>query len=376
MRLFGLMPGEYILEASTRLLGTPGLQSGGGNAGEGFARTFYPGTTSSAQAQPVIVGIGEEVAVQFPMLAARLSRIRGTVVDSQGRPASGASVQLMTISGTSTSSRGAGSVGPDGAFVISGVDPGEHTLRFQLRNGAESEAGAIPVVVAGDIDGLSARLSPGATVTGRVVFEGTSPRTGPGGAATPLRVTPQDADRNQTPFVLGGASSAEIDAEGNFKLTGVSGRFFFNVSMSPSWILKSVTLDGRDITDVPQDVSGTSEVSGLVITMTDRLATVSGVVADARGQNLNDYVVVLQPAEQKDPSATARIVRVARPDTNGRFEVRGLRPGRYVATAIEWMEQNRQFSPEFQKQLRRGAREFTVREGESLVLDLRLTTGL
>jgi hypothetical protein len=309
------------------------------------------------------------------MLAARLSRIRGTVVDSQGRPASGASVQLMTISGTSTSSRGAGSVGPDGAFVISGVEPGEHTLRFQLRNGAESEAGAIPVVVTDDVDGLSARLSPGATVTGRVVFEGTSPRTGPGGLAAPLRVSMQSADRNQAPFVLGG-TSAEIDADGNFTLTGVSGRFFFNVAMSPSWILKSVTLDGADITDVPQDVTGTAGLSRVVITMTDKLASVSGVTADARGQSVSDYVVVIQPGEQKEPAAAARMIRVARPDTNGRFEVRGLRPGRYVATAIEWMEQNRQFSPEFQKQLRRGAREFTVREGESLVLDLRLTTGL
>jgi hypothetical protein len=37
------------------------------------------------------------------------------------------------------------------------------------------------------------------------------------------------------------------------------------------------------------------------------------------------------------------------------------------------MEQNRQFSPEFQKELRRGAREFSLKEGESLTLDLRLT---
>ena len=45
--------------------------------------------------------------------------------------------------------------------------------------------------------------------------------------------------------------------------------------------------------------------------------------------------------------------------------VRGLRPGRYLATAIESLEQNRHYSPEFQKELRRGAREFTVREGET-----------
>jgi hypothetical protein len=36
----------------------------------------------------------------------------------------------------------------------------------------------------------------------------------------------------------------------------------------------------------------------------------------------------------------------------------------------------RQFSPEFQEQLRRGAREFSVREGESVTVDLTLTPGL
>jgi hypothetical protein len=53
-----------------------------------------------------------------------------------------------------------------------------------------------------------------------------------------------------------------------------------------------------------------------------------------------------------------------------------MRPGRYVATAVEVLEQGRQFAPEFQEQLRRNAREISIREGETLTLDLKLTTGL
>ena len=64
-----------------------------------------------------------------------------------------------------------------------------------------------------------------------------------------------------------------------------------------------------------------------------------------------------------------------RPDTDGRFQTRGMRPGRYLATAIEALEQGRQFAPEFQQQLRPLAREFTVREGETVTLALRLTPG-
>jgi len=117
-------------------------------------------------------------------------------------------------------------------------------------------------------------------------------------------------------------------------------------------------------------------LSDVVITLTDKVTTVSGQVTDSRGQPLTDYVVVIQSAEQKEPVVAARLIRVARPDTRGRFEVRNLRPGRYVATAIEALEQGRQYSPEFQKELRRGARDFTLKEGETIAVDLRLTTGV
>jgi hypothetical protein len=55
--------------------------------------------------------------------------------------------------------------------------------------------------------------------------------------------------------------------------------------------------------------------------------------------------------------------------------VRNIRPGRYLATAIEALEDGREFSPEFQKQLRRDAREIMIAEGETQTLDLRLTPG-
>jgi hypothetical protein len=172
-------------------------------------------------------------------------------------------------------------------------------------------------------------------------------------------------------------SGGDLDPDNNFTITGATGRIFITVpNLPPGWMVKSVTLDGADITDVPLTLGDRKTVSDIRVTLTDRIAQINGYVTGAKGQNLSDYVVVIQPADQKEPVAAARIVKAARPDTNGRFEVRGLRAGRYLATAIESMEQNRQYSPEFQKELRRGAREFTVRAGETLSLDLRLTEGL
>jgi hypothetical protein len=167
-----------------------------------------------------------------------------------------------------------------------------------------------------------------------------------------------------------------LDDNGNFQLSASSGRIFLTVATPPAWVIKSVTMDGDDITDQPLELTGKSSLSGIVIRLTDKLTQISGRVSDGRGQLLRDYVVVIQPVEEKEPLIASRLTRTARPDTNGRFETRGLRPGRYIATAIETIEQGRQFSPEFREQLRRGAREFSVREGETVALDLTLTPGL
>ena len=227
-----------------------------------------------------------------------------------------------------------------------------------------------------DITNLRIVTGKATTISGRVVFEGTSARSND---TTPLRVMAQQSDpsRQLMMFPSGDPlANGVLDDQGNFQLSGVSGRVFVALSTPPTWVLKSITVDGEDMTDTPLDLAGRPSMAGVVIRMTDKLSQVSGQVSDARGQVLKDYVVVVLPAEQKEPVVAARWTRTVRPDSNGRFITRGLRPGRYVATALETIEQGRQFAPEFQEQLRRAAREFLLREGESITVDLRLTPGL
>ena len=385
-RVYGLMPGEYVVNGSVRssldsiasVNGVPWQQS---EPSEGYPPTFYPGTPNAAEAQPITIGIGEEVNIQFGLTVAQLARISGTVRDSEGRPVSGQVILLprqgqLTVSNFSQ-------VGPDGSFVVSGVPAGEYSLEARRFSASlalgPTEGASVPITVAGnDITGLRITMSKGSIITGRVIWEGTAPRTNPPPATVP-RVGALPAD------LMGGLSlgfgsdpnaTGELDANGNFQLGGVSGRLFLSVSTPPNWTVRSVTLDGQDITEIPLDITGRAAIDGVRITLTDRLTNVSGQVTDGRGQVVQQYVVVLLPADEKEPNIATRYIRTSRPDTNGRFEMRSLRPGRYVATAIESLEQGRQFAPEFQRQLRRGAREFTVREGESLSLDLRLTPGL
>ncbi len=378
-RAYGLSPGEYVVSAIVRGIGGP--PGNRDDTTDGFAPTYYPGTVSMADAQPISVGAGEERSVQFALVATRLSRISGTVMNSEGRPAAGAQLSVSTRQGNGANSYGGGAVAADGSFSIAGIAPGEVSIdvRPRMRPGETGgEFASVPVTVSGtDITGLRIVTGKGATVRGRVVFEGTSPRTSPGSSG-PLRVMATPADPTNRTMFFGGdpRSNGVVDENGNFELAMATGPVFFFVTTPQSWVTKSITIEGNDITDEAFDATGKQSVTGLVIRLTDKLTQISGRVSDGRGQLLRDYVVVIQPAEEKEPLIASRLTRTARPDTNGRFETRGMRPGRYLATAVEAIEQGRQFSPEFREQLRRGAREFAVREGETVALDLTLTPGL
>ena len=79
------------------------------------------------------------------------------------------------------------------------------------------------------------------------------------------------------------------------------------------------------------------------------------------------------PSGLKEGISPTRFIRVARPDVDGRYRVKGLPSGRYTATAVESIEQGRQFVPEFQDDLRREGKAVTLRDGEALTLDLKLS---
>ena len=377
LRAFGLTPGEYVISANVRNIGVPASSD---EAREGFSPTFYPGTVSAAEAQALSIGAGEERAIQFAMTAARLARISGTVVNSEGLPAAGAQILVMTRQGNGGSSSGGGTVAADGTFTIAGVAPGEHAINVRPpfrpgRGESGGEFASMPVSVSGsDITGLRIVTGKGATISGRVVYEGTAKRDG-SPASPRVMATPVDPS-GQFAFGNDPRTNGVVDDNGNFRLAaGATGRVFLNMVTPQSWGVKSITFEGEDIIDQALDLTGRQSLTGVVIRLSDKLTQVSGRVSDGRGQVLRDYVVVIQPAEAKEPILASRATRIARPDTSGRFESRGLRPGRYVATAIEILEQGRQFAPEFREQLRRGGREFSLSEGQTVALDLTLTSG-
>jgi hypothetical protein len=378
-RIHGLPPGEFLLLATLRSIPVSSGAGAVADTSETFAPTYHPGMINLADAEPVVLGVGEERQVQFPLVATGLFRVSGRVVDSRGEPAAGAAITTIVSSANVGAVRKVGVLNPDGTFAVAGFPNGNQGLIFSFSRAPANETATVPIAIQGaDIDGLVVTTGVGGTITGQVTFEGARPTTeDPGGE---LRVQPIYADRDSRVAIAGSSGTPGtqgiIREDGTFSARVILGQhFFFTIfRMSPGWMIKSVMLDGEDITDVPLPARDT--ISGVRITVTDKLPAVTGRVTNGRGDNVSQYVVVIQAAEERQPLLAARSLRTATADGSGRFQVIGLRPGRYVATAVEFIEQNNQYSPEFQRQLRQTGREFTLGDAQTISIDLRLTEGL
>jgi hypothetical protein len=170
--------------------------------------------------------------------------------------------------------------------------------------------------------------------------------------------------------VLGGG---RVNNDGTFELRGLAGPQVIRLQGIPAgWALKSVTLDGADITDTGYDFRPGNNMTGLVITLTDRLTDVTGSVRDARGQPVSDYVLVAFPEDTKLWVPQSRFVQTTRPNQNGTFNIKALPPGRYLAAVVPSLETGLQNDPAVLAQLRPHAHSFSLAEGQTLNLNLEM----
>ena len=366
-RVYGLPPGDYIVVATPRAAGPEARFANlyGQPASVEQPPTYFPGTLDILEAQPVSLGAGQEASVQFAMIRGRTFRISGTATTSTGAPAAGRMVSLTTVQGT----RRPQIVLPDGSFAIEGVAPGDYSVQIQPQ-GPGTESGAWPVSIRdADVTGLALAMTAGVTLRGRVVFDGLP--FGPADMA-PLRLAPRE--RGVSAFSFG--MIVPVRDDGEFEVSGVSGmagRLFFDIDAK--WTITAVTLGGVDVLDTGIDLTGKNAMNGIRVSVTNRLTAVEGRVTTNRGEPLDGYDVVLLRLDGL-PVPPQLGLRALRTDGAGRFETRGLRPGSYVAAAVEDLEPGLHNSPEFQERLRDAGHRFSLAAGQSVTIDLEPATAL
>jgi Carboxypeptidase regulatory-like domain len=224
------------------------------------------------------------------------------------------------------------------------------------------------VTVAGaDLQGVTLTMRPLGILSGRIEFEGGTPSHV---QPSQIRVFPTALDPSPRGMMSGPPHTA---ADFSFTTRGAMGEVLVRVSPPPGWFLKSVSAGGEDITDTPIRLDPGTAVDGVRILLTQTVTTVSGSVRDDRGNVVVDSTVVVFPADDARWGAASRFIRSTRPDTQGRYEFRGLPPyGGYRVIALQGLEDGQMFDPEFLSGARDRADRLTLSEGEAKTLDLHL----
>jgi hypothetical protein len=261
-----------------------------------------------------------------------------------------------------------------GTFSFGNVPQGQYTLQAfdQTRGGSylgSMPFASMPLTVGDtDLDDVVVTISPGSRLRGRIVLDDSA-------AAPPkpedVRFTTWPVEFDSAPFGAGVPPSS-ANRDWTFEVANMSGVRRVSVGVTnQSWAVKRVTIDDRDVTDAPLDFRN-GDIEGVDVVLTPKVTVVSVGVTDDKAQAVATYAVVIFASDSGKWFDRSRFVRLVQPNQRGQFLVRGLPPEDYFAIALPTVDLNEWSDPAFLQQLRPQATSFTLTEGETRTLDLKL----
>ena len=354
-RIYGLPPGEYYVAASLRVAPVDSVVQ------TTYSPTYYPGTASIAEAQRILLAPGNDVSVDFQVMPFRTARIEGTVLSSSGAPAD-AFLNLSSEAGELGVPFGVGgATRSDGTFTLPDVPPGAYTLNAELKGSTSgSEVASIPLTIYGDdVTGLTLLTEKPATMRGSIVADAGVTRRLPADVSVVARSTRAE----------GSATFAEVERD-QFALTVPVGPFRLMVEPPAGWTVKALVVSESNVTDATLDLRSQQNVP-LRVVLTDRVSEVRGSIP-MTGDIRSPRVIVF-PSDPAMWAAPSRYVRVVPVDGAGGYRISGLPAGpRYLAVAIDGLEDGEGEDPEFLARLRDVATSFELAEGEKRVVDVKV----
>jgi hypothetical protein len=322
---------------------------------EGYETTFYPGVLNVEEAKPIDVAVGQEVAgINLRLRRSKLARIRGTVANHYSfLPLNLMTVELTPLDRpTEAFPSGARSqTVQDGSFEFAGVAPGRYSVVARDNSPAEHLAASMDVVVSEkDLDNVRVELRPGADVKCVVRFDRlrNEVHDRPQGAwqSGPVRATVMLRS------VDGGASRTVVAtqdvSDGPLRLLDIPpGRYWVDVTNLPKDVyVKWIRFGEQDVTATPLKVSQGNSEPALEVMLSDKTATLSGVVLGASGGPVRIAQVMLAPAS-RELERVSRLVKGTVSGAGGTFRFEGVAPGQYVVLAFEDAEPGLAEDPEF-----------------------------
>jgi hypothetical protein len=233
-----------------------------------------------------------------------------------------------------------------------------------------------------DQSGIALRLQPGMTISGRIVFDGTTLQPPADLSRATIRLSTAPNPSGVTVSV--NVPSAQPTADGTFALEGVTpGRYLLSASApaatpvpGTTWVVRSAMVGRTDAADAAFEVRPNEDISGAIITFTDKSAELSGTIQDAAGHPTPEFSIFLFPTDKSMWSQRSRRLRPpVRASTEGKFKFANLLPGEYYLAALSDFEPNDYGKPAFLEQVALAAMKVTIAEGEKKVQDVKIAGG-
>jgi hypothetical protein len=330
-----------------------------------YPRQFYPGAPSAAEATPVAVGSGQDQAnVDFRFLPVPAARVSGRAFEAL--PGAHVVLRLFQAGAGEATDAAVAEAYSDasGFYMFPAVPPGAYRLEA-LSTTAEDNRWAVLGFSVGqrDLANLDFVLRPGLRISGRVEGHWGSPFV-----VREMHVAIDAADGSALDV-----QPAAVTPAYRFTIDRLpAGEYFVRVGHVPrGWMIRSITHDGRDLTDAPLALSADADV---VVTLTNRVTELRGTVRSAAGAPDPDAAIVVFPAERDGwPGAGSLRVRTVRPGRNGEFAIVGLPPGEYRVAAVP-SEELDEGDPALFAALAADAETVRIDEGEKTELALQTRT--
>ncbi len=338
-RVHTLPAGEYYLDAAPDPVAAVNQPTVAGQPATILERTYYPGAPQVDGGRTIALSAGQTVAdLAFSLPSITTAALRGRVITSTGGVPTALAMRVQRVGGPVGEVRGFAN--PDGNdFQYPRVPPGDYWLMGVTRSAsAPLEFAASRLAVVGqDLTDLVITTGKGAVAQGRLTIEGGTLPPG-----TTLEVSPHST-AFQLPVPFGdpapAMSAAAVGPNGTFAFPNLFGPTLLRVTgLPPGFALKSVTIDGTDVTDTPVDFRASAATHDVRIVITAATSGLTGVVRDEAGQPIDRARVVVFSQNDSTWGWRSRLVHSAETDAEGRYVMTGLLPGRYHVVAVPFLE--------------------------------------
>jgi hypothetical protein len=356
-----------------------------------YRTTFYPASSTAAAATAVTVNSGEDrsdLSISLRPMAA--SRVSGRLVTPDGSIPPPTMIRLDGAALNDFVGFGRAS-GPDyvgletatalsdgqGRFSFIGVPPGEYTIREGNRYLARPIAEGKPsywisqalVVGREDIANLNVELRPALQVSGRIEMRKENESSPP-----PQIIGVQI----ETPYGAPGQVFAEVARDAlTFSTYAAGGQYIVRPYETGGWVVHSVTIDGKDVTDRVVDLQ--ADITSVVVTYTDRRTAVTGSVTTSEGTPAETSVVLAFPVDRQrwfGYGTSPRVLKTVLPSKSGVYTIEHLPPGDYYLIAIEASELDGWRDPARLEALSSSASRLSIATGDTQkTVDLRVKAG-